>query len=66
MSGRIRYTGCTWASCRTAIAGVLELQLTIMDLVVEAAVKGDRQAALEALLIDPNVPGPDRGAKNPG
>ena len=42
----------------TAIAGILELQLYIMDLVVEAAVTGDRQAALEALIIDPTVPDP--------
>jgi alpha-galactosidase len=47
----------------TAIAGLLELQLYIMDLVVDAAVKGDRQAALEALIIDPNVPSPDVAAK---
>jgi alpha-galactosidase len=47
----------------TAIAGVLEHQLYIMDLVVKAAVEGDRQAALEALIIDPNVPSPDVAAK---
>lgn len=41
-----------------AIAGILDLQLSIMDLVVEAAVTGDRQAALEALIIDPTVPDP--------
>jgi alpha-galactosidase len=46
-----------------AIAGLLELQLTIMDLVVDAAVLGDRQAALEALLIDPTVPDPDTAEK---
>jgi alpha-galactosidase len=46
-----------------AIAGLLELQLTIMDLVVDAAVLGDRQAALEALLIDPTVPDPDAAEK---
>jgi alpha-galactosidase len=47
----------------TAIAGMLELQLYIMDLVVDAAVKGDRKAALEALMIDPNVPSPDVAQK---
>jgi alpha-galactosidase len=47
----------------TAIAGVLELQLYIMDLVVKAAVEGDRRAALEALVIDPNVPGPAEAEK---
>jgi alpha-galactosidase len=47
----------------TAIAGLLEHQLYIMDLVVKAAVEGDKQAALEALIIDPNVPSPDVAAK---
>ena len=47
----------------TAIAGVLDLQTYIMDLVVDAAVTGDRQAALEALIIDPNVPSPDVAEK---
>jgi alpha-galactosidase len=47
----------------TAIAGFLEHQLYIMDLVVQAAVLGDRQAALEALIIDPNVPSPDVAEK---
>jgi len=42
----------------TAIAAILELQLYIMDLAVEAAVMGDRQAALEALIVDPCVPDP--------
>ena len=46
-----------------AIAGLLEHQLYIMDLVVKAAVEGDRKAALEALIIDPNVPSPDVAEK---
>ncbi len=46
-----------------AIAGALELQLYIMDLVVDAAVKGDRKAALEALILDPNVPDPATAAR---
>ncbi len=46
-----------------AIAGQLELQLYIMDLVVEAAVNGNRQAALEALILDPNVPDPETAQK---
>jgi alpha-galactosidase len=47
----------------TAIAAILELQLYIMDLVVEAAVTGNRQTALEALIIDPNVPNPATAEK---
>jgi len=42
----------------TPIAAVMELQLSIMDLVIEAAVTGDRKTALEALIIDPTVPDP--------
>jgi len=42
----------------TAIAAVMELQLHIMDLVIEAAVTGNRTTALEALVIDPTVPDP--------
>jgi alpha-galactosidase/6-phospho-beta-glucosidase family protein len=47
----------------TAIAAVLELQLYIMDLVIEAAVTGDRQAALEGLIVDPTVPDPETAEK---
>ena len=46
-----------------AIAAVMELQLRIMDLVVEAAVTGDRQTALQALIIDPAVPNPATAEK---
>jgi alpha-galactosidase len=46
-----------------AIAALLELQLGIMDLNVEAAVTGDRQTALEALMIDPCVPDPATAEK---
>jgi alpha-galactosidase len=46
-----------------AIAALLELQLAIMDLNVEAAVKGDRKLALEGLMIDPLVPDPATAAK---
>jgi alpha-galactosidase len=46
-----------------AIAALMELQLHIMDLNVEAAVTGDRQAALEALMIDPCVPDPSAARK---
>lgn len=39
-----------------AITDHLNLQVAIQDRVVEAAVHGDRQAALQALLLDPVVP----------
>ena len=42
----------------SAIAAMMDLQLHIMDLVVEAAVTGNRKTALEALVIDPTVPDP--------
>jgi alpha-galactosidase len=61
--GADRIYGLQMGELPTAIAGVLDLQTYIMDLVVDAAVKGDRQAALEALIIDPNVPSPDVAAK---
>lgn len=46
-----------------AIAALMDLQLRIMDLVVEAAVTGDRKTALEALLIDPAIPNPTAARK---
>jgi alpha-galactosidase len=61
--GADRIYGLNMGELPTAIAGTLELQLFIMDLVVKAAVEGDRQAALEALLLDPNVPGPAAAMK---
>jgi alpha-galactosidase len=61
--GANRVYGLSMGEMPTAIAGILEHQLYIMDLVVKAAVEGDRQAALEALIIDPNVPSPDVAAK---
>ena len=47
----------------SSIAAILDLQLHIMDLVVEAAVTGDRKTALEALIIDPTVPDPATAEK---
>jgi len=41
-----------------AIATLMETQLYVMDLVIDAAVTGDRQTALEALSVDPCVPSP--------
>jgi alpha-galactosidase/6-phospho-beta-glucosidase family protein len=46
-----------------AIAAMMNLQLAIMDLNVEAAVTGDRQTALEGLIIDPLVPDPATAEK---
>ena len=61
--GADRIFGLGMGALPPAIAGILELQLYIMDLVVEAAVTGDRQAALEALIIDPAVPDPHTAEK---
>jgi alpha-galactosidase len=56
--GADRIYGLGMGELPPAIAALMELQLRIMDLVVEAAVTGNRQAALEALIIDPTVPDP--------
>ena len=64
--GADRVYGLQMGEMPTAIAGVLELQTYIMDLVVEAAVKGDRQAALEALDHRSQCAQPGRGGENPG
>lgn len=61
--GADRIYGLGMGELPSAIAGILELQLCIMDLAVEAAVHGDRQAALEALIIDPTVPDPETAQK---
>jgi alpha-galactosidase len=61
--GANRIYGLPMGELPTAIAGVLDLQTYIMDLVVKAAVEGDRKAALEALIIDPNVPDPATAEK---
>lgn len=46
-----------------AIAALMDLQLNVMELNVEAAVTGDRQTALEGLMIDPLVPDPQTAEK---
>jgi alpha-galactosidase len=46
-----------------AIAALMDLQLTVMELNIEAAVTGDRQTALEGLMIDPLVPDPASAQK---
>jgi alpha-galactosidase len=56
--GADRIYGLGMGELPPAIAALMELQLRIMDLVVEAAVTGSRQTALEALIIDPLVPDP--------
>ena len=61
--GANRIYGLGMGALPTAIAAILELQLHIMDLVVEAAVTGERQTALEALMIEPNVPDPATAEK---
>jgi alpha-galactosidase len=47
--------GLTMGRLPAGIAALCEMQVSVQRLVVEAAVKGDRQAALQALLIDPVV-----------
>ena len=61
--GAGRIYGLGMGELPPAIAALMELQLRIMDLVVEAAVTGNRQAALEALIIDPTVPDPATAEK---
>ena len=61
--GANRIYGLNMGEMPHAIAGLLEHQLYIMDLVVKAAAEGDRKAALEALIIDPNTPSPDVAEK---
>ncbi|MBC8276310.1 MAG: hypothetical protein H8E40_15260 [Chloroflexi bacterium] len=56
--GADRIYGLGMGELPTAIAAVMDLQLHIMDLVIEAAVTGNRKTALEALVIDPTVPNP--------
>jgi alpha-galactosidase len=61
--GADRIYGLRTAALPPAIAALAELQVRIMDLAVEAAVTGDRQTALEALIIDPLVPDPQTAEK---
>ena len=61
--GADRIYGLGMGELPTSIAAILELQLRIMDLVIEAAVTGDRKTALEALIIDPCVPDPTTAEK---
>jgi alpha-galactosidase len=56
--GADRIYGLRVGELPPGIAALTDLQLRIMELVVDAAVTGDRQAALEALYIDPVMPNP--------
>ena len=47
--------GSHWATSPLAVAALCSIQVQIAELAVQAAVDGDRQAALHALLIDPVV-----------
>ncbi len=61
--GADRIYGLGMGDLPSAIAATMDLQLHIMDLVIEAAVTGDRKTALEALIIDPTVPDPATAEK---
>lgn len=61
--GADRIYGLVMGELPPAIASLMERQLTVMDLNVEAAVTGDRQTALEGLIIDPLVPDPETAEK---
>lgn len=63
MVGADRIIGLGMGELPPAIAALMELQLAVMDLNVEAAVTGDRQTALEGLIIDPLVPNPEAAEK---
>jgi alpha-galactosidase len=53
-----RIHGLSMGELPPAIAALMDLQLTVMEYNIEAAVTGDRQLALEGLMIDPLVPDP--------
>jgi len=56
--GADRIFGLGMGEMPPAIASLMNRQLDIMVLNVEAAVTGDRQTALEGLMLDPLVPDP--------
>ncbi|WP_067929964.1 family 4 glycosyl hydrolase [Alicyclobacillus kakegawensis] len=55
--------GLTMGRLPAGIAALCEMQVSVQRLAVEAAVKGDRQAALQALLVDPVVDSMDAAEK---
>jgi alpha-galactosidase len=61
--GADRIYGLGMGELPSAIAAMMDLQLTIMELNIEAAVTGDRQTALQGLMIDPLVPDPATAEK---
>jgi alpha-galactosidase len=61
--GADRIYGLGMGELPTAIASLMNRQLDVMELNVEAAVTGDRQTALEGLMIDPLVPDPETAEK---
>jgi alpha-galactosidase/6-phospho-beta-glucosidase family protein len=61
--GADRIYGLAMGELPTLIASLLNNQLDIMDLNVEAAVHGSRKAALEGLILDPLVPNPEVAEK---
>jgi len=61
--GADRIYGLGMGELPPAIASLMNRQLDVMELNVEAAVTGDRQTALEGLILDPLVPDPDAAEK---
>lgn len=54
--------GVNMGQCPLTLKGILEKRFVWQELVVDAAVKGDRNLALQALLIDEMAIRPDRAA----
>jgi len=61
--GADRIYGLGMGELPPAIASMMNTQLEVMELNIEAAVTGDRQTALEGLMIDPLVPDPAAAEK---
>jgi len=61
--GADRIYGLGMGELPPAIASLMERQLAVMELNVEAAVTGNRQTALEGLILDPLVPDPATAEK---
>ncbi len=61
--GADRIYGVGMGDLPLPIASLMNRQLDVMDLNLEAAVTGDRKTALEGLMLDPLVPDPDIAEK---
>jgi alpha-galactosidase len=61
--GADRIFGLAMGELPPAIASLMNTQLDVMELNVAAAVTGDRQTALEGLILDPLVPDPEAAEK---